>query len=116
MTNLCRTMVFITAFIPGLVMAFDQLEIKMRTSYPTDTVTVKEAVDYLLEPTDYKLDIYNKHAKGAIEIGYGRVSPINKRVRTMSIYDAIQGLIGQNNTILVDHTNKLVSFQSGVSK
>lgn len=94
--------------------AIDNLEIKLRTSYPKDAKSVAEAVNFLLEPVGYELQPFNKYAKGSVDVAFKPITPINRQIRTMSIYDAIQSLIGVENTILVDHENKIVSFRKGV--
>lgn len=94
--------------------AFDSLEVKVRTSFPKDATTVSDAVAYILEPIGYELTIYNQYTPSAENIAKKPITPINREVRTMAIYDAIQSLIGVNNIILVDHENKLISFSEGV--
>lgn len=93
--------------------ALDSLELKVRTSFPKDATTVSDAVAYIIEPIGYELTIYNQYTPTAENIAKKPITPINRAVRTMTIYDAIQSLIGINNIILVDHKNKLVSFAEG---
>ncbi|MGP4944087.1 hypothetical protein [Pseudoalteromonas nigrifaciens] len=91
-------------------LALDSLELKVRTSFPQDAKKVSDAVEYILEPIGYELTIFNQYTPKAASIANKPITPMNKEVRTMAIYDAIQSLIGVNNAILVDHENKLISF------
>lgn len=77
--------------------------------------TVNQAVEYLIEPFEYKLVLNTRHTRGASKVAFMPISPLARTTRTMAVYDAIQALIGPDNTILVDHKNKLVSFKKGVT-
>jgi len=94
--------------------ALDSFHLKVRTSYPSSMKTVYEATQYILEPTGYKLVISSNYAEDAYKISSLPITPMARTVRTMSIYDAMQALIGVNNTIVIDHENKMVSFLTGV--
>jgi len=94
--------------------ALDALDLKTRTNYPKEMKTVYEAVKYVLEPIEYELVIISEYAPDAYKISAKPITPMARTARTMTIYDAIQALIGVENTIVVDHENKLVSFLKGV--
>lgn len=75
--------------------------------------TVRDAVEFIIEPFDYRLLTGTRHTIGASSIANMPITPLARTTRTMAVYDAIQALIGPNNTILIDHENKLLSFKEG---
>lgn len=117
MTTFIRKFFFITIF-SGLmttnVFALDYLNLKVRTNYPASMTTVYDAVRYILEPTGYEVTLISPYAKDAYEISAKPITPMARTRRTMTIYDAIQALIGVDNTIVVDHKNKEISFLKGL--
>ena len=115
MTNLYRLAILILlAFISKNALALDMLELKTRTNYPKSMTTVYDAATYILEPYGYKVEITSRYAPDAYKISTKPITPLARTARTMSIYDALQALIGVENTIVVDHKNKLIAFMSGV--
>jgi hypothetical protein len=95
--------------------AYDPFEVKLRTTYPKTMRNVGQAVKFVIEPFEYTLVTNTRYTQGAAKIASMPITPMARTTRTMPVYDAIQALIGPNNTILVDHENKLVSFREGVS-
>lgn len=95
--------------------AYDPFEVKLRTTYPKTMKNIGQAVKFIIEPFEYQLITNTRHTQGASRIASMPITPMARTTRTMAVYDAIQALIGPNNTILVDHENKLVSFREGVS-
>lgn len=93
---------------------FDPLEIHTRTLYPKELKTVSQALQYLLEPIGY--EVSTQYLDNAKEIIALPITPMARQVKTMALYDAIQTLIGEDNIIVVDHENKLISFMHDLNK
>lgn len=92
----------------------DPLKGYARTLFPDDTKTVREAVIYLLEPTGYRLITHGAAPYDSNAL-VDRAIPVSaKIVRTVPVIDALQILIGTENTIIIDPAHKLISFEKGV--
>ncbi|EBQ7118530.1 hypothetical protein AIW12_25125 [Salmonella enterica] len=92
----------------------DPLRGYTRTLFPDDAKTVREAVVYLLEPTGYRLITHGAAPYDSNAL-VDRAIPVSaKIVRTVPVIDALQILIGTENTIIIDPAHKLVSFEKGV--
>lgn len=89
----------------------DPLTVYMRTVWPEDVTTVRQAIDYLLEPTGYQLVTGYPAPREASSLVDQPIPPIAKVHRTMPVLDALQLLVGLNNYVVVDQTHHLVSFQ-----
>lgn len=89
----------------------DPLTVYMRTVWPEDVTTVRQAIDYLLEPTGYRLVTRYPAPREAALLVDKPIPPIAKIHRTMPVLDALQMLVGLNNYVVVDHAHHLVSFQ-----
>ncbi|ENZ3603409.1 MULTISPECIES: hypothetical protein [Pseudomonas] len=118
---LIKVLVFL-ALIPSFAMAKDEQPIKIdplslyaRTVYPEDVKTVGDAARYLLEPTGYQLVVVYPAPKDAVDMYQRKIPPIAKIHRTMPIIDALQILIGNDNWIVIDRNNKLISFSENKS-
>lgn len=92
----------------------DPLRGYTRTLFPDDVKTVREAVIYLLEPTGYRLRTHGAAPYDSNAL-VDRAIPVSaKIVRTVPVIDALQILIGTENTIIIDPAHKLISFEKGV--
>ncbi|EGD1138993.1 hypothetical protein IAV22_004417 [Salmonella enterica] len=92
----------------------DPLRGYTRTLFPADAKTVREAVIYLLEPTGYRLITHGAAPYDSNAL-VDRAIPVSaKIVRTVPVIDALQILIGTENTIIIDPAHKLISFEKGV--
>ncbi|NQD64131.1 pilus assembly protein PilL [Enterobacter sp. CM29] len=89
----------------------DPLTVYMRTVWPEDVTTVRQAIDYLLEPTGYRLITRYPAPREASYMVDKPIPPIAKIHRTMPVLDALQLLVGLDNYVVVDHAHHLVSFQ-----
>ncbi|WP_345831107.1 pilus assembly protein PilL (plasmid) [Pantoea sp. BRR-3P] len=89
----------------------DPLTVYMRTVWPEDIKTVRQAVDYLLEPTGYRLVTSYPAPREAALLVDKPVPAIAKMHRTMPVLDALQLLVGLDSYVVVDHAHHLVSFQ-----
>lgn len=91
----------------------DTLSIYVRVVFPDNVKTVGDAVEYLIEPTGYRLATSYPAPRDASLMVSKRLPPIIKIERTMPVIDALQILIGVDNTIVVDPVHKLISFSKG---
>lgn len=89
----------------------DPLTVYMRTVWPEDVTTVRQAIDYLLEPTGYRLITRYPAPRESALLVDKPIPPIAKMHRTMPVLDALQLLVGLNHYVVVDHAHHLVSFQ-----
>ncbi|MFS7384600.1 pilus assembly protein PilL [Rahnella inusitata] len=89
----------------------DPLTVYMRTVWPEDVTTVRQAIDYLLEPTGYRLTTRYPAPREAALLVDKPIPPIARVHRTMPVLDALQLLVGLDNYVVVDHAHHLVSFQ-----
>ncbi|WP_275211838.1 pilus assembly protein PilL [Citrobacter freundii] len=90
----------------------DPLTVYMRTVWPEDVKTVRQAIDYLLEPTGYRLVTSYPAPREAALLVDKPIPPIAYVHRTMPVLDALQLLVGLDNYVVVDHAHHLVSFQN----
>lgn len=94
----------------------DPLSGYMRTVFPKEIDTVRGAVQYVLEPTGYKL-VSEYPAPMSANILLNQRLPLSiKVVRTMPIIDVLQLLVGTDNTIIIDPAHRLISFEKGKRK
>lgn len=122
MQNMLIKAILVAVMFPAIAFAQDEktypldpLAVWVRTVYPEDITTVGEAVQYLLEPTGYKVVGAYPAPSDAITIINSRVPAIAKVHRTMPVMDALQLLIGNDNWIVVDRNHKLISFSENKS-
>lgn len=109
MKRIINLVLLVLASSPAFTMS-DPFAVYVRTAYPPEIVTIKEAANYVLAPLGYQyIDDYPSPLDAA-SIGDSRIPPIAKIHRIMPIIDALQLLIGEQNYIVIDSNNKLVSF------
>lgn len=89
----------------------DPLTVYMRTVWPDDVKTIRQAIDYLLEPTGYRLVTSYPAPREAALLVDKPIPPIAYVHRTMPVLDALQLLVGLDKYVVVDHAHHLVSFQ-----
>lgn len=88
----------------------EPLQVTVRTIYPEQINTVEAAIKWLIEPSGYKvLDTY----PGAKTILNGSIPNNAQLNRVMPVLDAIQLLIGEDNTIILDKKHHLITFSKG---
>lgn len=93
----------------------DPLSLAVRTVWDEDDVkTVGDAAKWILEPQGYRITTQYPAPKEAAKIAAGSIPPSMKMHRTMPVIDALQLLIGTENTIIIDRQHKLISFANGV--
>lgn len=93
----------------------DPLSLAVRTVWDDEDVkTVGDAAKWILEPQGYRITTQYPAPKEAAKIAAGSIPPSMKMHRTMPVIDALQLLIGIENTVIIDRQHKLISFANGV--
>ncbi|MGF1894066.1 hypothetical protein L4D18_21840 [Vibrio campbellii] len=91
----------------------DTLQVSARTIYPPELSTVGQAVDWLIEPLGYYVITEYPAPNSAKTLLNQSIPPVAKMHRTMPVLHALQLLIGEDNTIIVDKKNRLITFSRG---
>lgn len=89
----------------------DPLTVYVRTVWPDDFRSIRQAVNYLLEPTGYRLVTSYPAPREAALLVDKPIPPIAYVHRTMPVLDALQLLVGLENYVVIDHAHRLISFQ-----
>ncbi|PMM42856.1 hypothetical protein [Vibrio splendidus] len=92
----------------------DTLQVSARTLYPPEVRTVGEAATWLLEPLEYHIVTDYPAPKSAQGILIKPIPTAAKMHRTMPVTHALQLLIGEGNSLIVDREHKLITFSKGV--
>ncbi|OEF63578.1 hypothetical protein OAA_13920 [Vibrio cyclitrophicus 1F175] len=91
----------------------DPLQVTVRTVYPAHVNTVDRAVRWLIEPTGYTLLTEHPAPDTVTKVLDKPIADKAKLNRVMPVIDAIQLLIGEKNTIILDKKNHLITFSKG---
>ncbi|GLR76826.1 hypothetical protein [Aliivibrio sifiae] len=91
----------------------DPLQVSVRTVWPPELTTVRHAIDWLITPLGYQVVTEYPAPKNANTILNVPIPASAKLHRTMPVLDAIQILIGSDNTILLDKKHRLLSVARG---
>ncbi|HAS6111701.1 TPA: hypothetical protein I7139_21425 [Vibrio vulnificus] len=91
----------------------DTLQVSVRTIYPPELSTISQAVDWLIEPLGYYVITDYPAPESAKMLLAQPIPPAAKMHRTMPVLHALQLLIGEDNTIIVDKQNRLITFSRG---
>nr|ABX77012.1 Hypothetical protein BMSA_0060 [Vibrio sp. 23023] len=92
----------------------DPLAVAVRTVWDKDINTVGDAARWIVEPQGFHITTQYPAPRDAASIAAQPIPPSMKMKRTMPVLDAIQLLIGVNNTIIIDREHQLISFGHGV--
>lgn len=93
----------------------DPLSLAVRTVWDEEDIkTIGDAANWILEPHDYRITTQYPAPREAAQIVSGSIPPSMKMHRTMPVIDALQLLIGIENTIIIDRQHKFISFANGV--
>lgn len=92
----------------------DTLHVSARTIYPPELKTVGDAVDWLLEPLGYHVVVDYPAPSSAKTLLAKPIPTAAKMHRTMPVTHALQLLIGEGNSLVVDREHRLISFSEGV--
>ena len=87
---------------------FNPLRLGTRMNFAPNIETVAQASTWLLQPTGYRLHIKSTVAR---RIAAQPMSPLALPPRYTTIEDALLYVLGGNNRLVVDHDNRLVSFE-----
>nr|WP_257214484.1 hypothetical protein [Vibrio coralliilyticus] len=91
----------------------DTLQVSVRTIYPPEITTVQGAIEWLLEPLEYTVITEYPAPDSAKLILSQSIPAVAKMHRTMPVTHAVQLLIGEDNTIIVDRKHRLITFGRG---
>ena len=91
----------------------DTLQVSVRTIYPPELIDVEDAVEWLVEPLGYYVVTEYPAPDSAKLLLAQPIPPVAKMHRTMPVLDALQLLIGNDNTIIIDKKHRLISFTRG---
>jgi hypothetical protein len=92
---------------------FNELRIGTRLNLDPNIKTVKQAVEWILRPTRYKVTVKYPAPMESLEISRSPISPLvqNDISRVPPIEEAILLVIGGDNRLVVDHEHRLISFE-----
>ncbi|EGQ9333595.1 TPA: hypothetical protein P7K80_001932 [Vibrio cholerae] len=91
----------------------DPLDTTVRTVFPNQITTAGEAVKWLVEPLGYYV-VTDYPAPATASQLLSQPLPDKAKIhRTMPVLHAVQLIIGEDNTIIVDKTNLLMTFSRG---
>lgn len=91
----------------------DPLQVSIRTVWPPELSTTEQAITWLVEPLGYQLTTEYPAPKDANTLLNVPIPMAAKLHRTMPVLDAIQLLIGTDNTLLLDKKHRLISVARG---
>ena len=103
---------FSTLLHASVVKPFDLLKSGTLTTYPDNVTTVGQATLYLLEPTKYKLAIGLPASSSSASIALKLIPPKARQDKIMPIYQALLLLMNQDERLIIDKKNKLISFET----
>ncbi len=117
--KLSRKLLLIGGLLSPCVLAqplpdVDTLHVSARTIYPMELTTVGEAVHWLLDPLGYHVVTDYPAPKSAKALLDKPIPTAAKMHRTMPVTHALQLLIGEKNSLIVDRQHRLISFSEGV--
>ena len=91
----------------------DPLMLATRTVWDKNIRTVGDATRWVLAPSGFKLLTRFPAPKESAALMAKPIPPSMKMHRTMPIIDALQLLVGEKNTVIVDRQHHLISFKEG---
>ncbi len=96
---------------PGQARAFDQLKTGTVLELPDSIKTVEQAANYVLTPTGYSLMVPNDGFRSAAAILLRPTSAQSRVAGYTTIENALLIIAGDDVRLVIDHANKLVSFE-----
>ncbi len=91
----------------------DTLQVSVRTIYPPELTHVEQAVKWLVEPLGYYVTTDYPAPQSAKSVLAQPIPTGAKLHRTMPVLHALQLLIGEDNTIIIDKQHHLISVGRG---
>ncbi|WP_178306561.1 hypothetical protein [Vibrio algicola] len=110
----CLLALFSNVAMAKQLSTLDPLTVAVRTVWDSDTHTVGDAARWILAPEGYQVTTIYPAPTEAAKISSQSIPPSMKMHRTMPVIDALQLLIGTNNTVIIDRQHHLISFANGV--
>lgn len=110
-TLLSISIIGIAKVQPPPINVINPLNRQIRMNLPHGIKHVDQAVLYVLRATPYKLALGYPASGSASIIAMQPVSPEAFEGSVMTIADALLILIGEDNQLLIDADNKLISFE-----
>ncbi len=92
----------------------DALQVSVRTVFPDSISTVGDAIRWYVEPLGYYVLTTHPAPVSANALLSRPIPETAMSHRTMPVLHAIQLLIGQSNSIIVDKEHKLITVKQGV--
>lgn len=89
----------------------DPMKMGTRLYFSSEIRTVGQAAKQILRPTGYKLLLTEPAPYESNEIASHPISKNALSQNVLSIEDALLRLVGDENRVIIDHANKLVSFE-----
>lgn len=102
------------SFSASALQNIDPIDVAARTTWDDNTTTVAHAVEWLLEPTGYEIQTEFPAPAATASLLKQPIPPSMKLHRTMPIIDALQLLVGLDNTVIIDRKHQLIAFEKGV--
>ena len=102
-----------TSVIAAPLFDVDPLMLATRTVWDSNIKTVGDAARWILEPSGYTVITRFPAPKDSAQMLAQQIPPSMKMHRTMPIIDALQLLVGTDNTVIVDRQHHLISFKKG---
>jgi hypothetical protein len=91
--------------------AYNPLLLKVRSALPPHITTVREAIDYYLEPTGYRLVTASPAPPVSNVIVEQAPAVLDGLHEIVRVQDALLAVIGVQNRLVVDHAHRLVSIE-----
>lgn len=111
MNSLAKKMLLVIVLLGSSSGAFaksNDLKVMVRTIYPQHLSTVNDLMQFILEGTGYRVYVGKNAPEDARDILRQKI-PYQRKGVLMSRANALLMAIGDENSIVVDYDNKLVS-------
>jgi type IV pili sensor histidine kinase/response regulator len=103
-------------FVPQSAFALDPMRIQIRTNFPAHLETVGQAAQYFARGIGYRLATDHPAPEESAQIATEAIGPLARSSQVMPIEEAILSLLRPNHHLVIDHQNKLFSFEKGESE
>lgn len=91
---------------------YDPLRLKIVMRFPANVKTIQQATQYMLETVDYKLTLSPANPEETRMILSRPLLPQDKDGSLKTIEDGLLQISGDDTVLIIDRTNKLISFES----
>ena len=90
--------------------ALDPLRVQINTSLPEGIKTIGAAAQHYADVAGYKIKISYPAPKEASQIAFQEFNTLTLVAGIKPIDEAILGLLNDGQVLIIDHENKLISF------